>query len=93
LIAFTVTEKGLQFEVRVVTRSSKSEVVGEYDGALKIRLAAPPVDGAANSELIRTLAKTFGVPARSVVITSGHSSKTKQILVEGADPEVLKRFV
>jgi uncharacterized protein (TIGR00251 family) len=92
LIAFTESENGLRFEVRVVPRASKSAVVGEYDGALKIRLAAPPVDGAANSELIRTLAKTFGVPERSVAITSGHSSKTKHVLVEGADPEVLKRF-
>ncbi len=63
--------------VRVVPRASKSEVVGEIDGVLKVRISAPPVDGAANAELIKLLAKHFGVSKSSVEIVSGSTSKTK----------------
>jgi uncharacterized protein len=72
------------FAVRVVPRSSKSEIVGEHDGALKVKLASPPVDGAANDELVKLLAKSFGVPRSSVEIVSGHASKTKTVRVRGA---------
>jgi len=83
------TEKGdtITFTVRVVPRASKSEIVGPHDGALKVRIASPPVDGAANEELIKLLAKTFGVSKSSIEIVSGHSSKTKQIRITGATPE------
>jgi uncharacterized protein len=69
------------FSVRVVPRASKSEIVGELDGALKIRIAAPPVDGAANAELTKLLAKTFGVSKSAVEILAGQTSKTKQVKI------------
>ena len=65
--------------VVVVPRASKSEVVGEHDGALKVRIAAPPVDGAANAELIRLLAKKLGVPKRDISIVQGGTSKKKRL--------------
>jgi uncharacterized protein len=74
----------ITFAVRVVPRSSKSEIVGEHDGALKVKLASPPVDGAANDELVKLLAKGFGVPRSAVEIVSGHASKTKTVRVRGA---------
>ena len=80
------------FDVRVVPRASKSEIVGIHDGALKIRIASPPVDGAANTELIRLLAKQFGVPKSSVDIIAGMTSKTKRVSVAGASADVLKAF-
>jgi uncharacterized protein len=88
------TESGgaLTFRVRVVPRASKSAFAGEHDGALKVRVAAPPVEGAANEELARLLAKGFGVPARDVEITSGHASKTKTVRVRGATAEQLRRL-
>lgn len=52
-----------------------------HDGALKIRIASPPVDGAANGELIKLLAKTFGVRKADVEITGGQTSKTKRIRI------------
>ncbi|HMT07444.1 MAG TPA: DUF167 domain-containing protein [Pyrinomonadaceae bacterium] len=67
--------------VRVVPRASKSEVVGEIDGVLKVRIAAPPVDGAANAELVKLLAKHFSVSKSSVEIVSGATSKTKIIRI------------
>jgi hypothetical protein len=65
-------------------RASRSEVVGEHDGALKIRLSAPPVDGAANTELCAFLAKQFGTSKTQVEIETGHTSRRKRVRVRGA---------
>ncbi len=67
--------------MRVIPRASRSEIVGEYDGSLKVKLASPPVDGAANAELIKLLAKKFGVPKGDVEILSGETSKNKRIKI------------
>jgi len=69
--------------VRVVPRSSRSEIVGEYDGALKVKLASPPVDGAANEELVGLLARSFGVARSDIAITAGHTSRIKKIRING----------
>jgi len=71
------------FNIRVVPRASKSEVVGEFDGGLKVRIAAPPVDGAANEEVVKFLAREFGRPRADVSIIAGQTSKTKRICVSG----------
>ena len=86
------TERGgaIIFTVRVTARASRSHVVGEHDGMLRVRVAAPPVEGAANEELIRTLARALDVPSRAVEITSGHTSKLKQVRVSGVEPGVLE---
>ncbi len=89
LITFTEKDGNLIFTARVVPRASKSEIVGELDGALKIRIAAPPVDGAANAELIKLLAKTFEVSKSDIEITSGQTSKTKQIKITNKTREKL----
>ena len=93
MIRYTDSDGALTFPVRVVPRASKSAVAGEHDGALRVRVTAPPVEGAANEELSRLLAKEFGVPARDVEITSGHASKTKVVRVRGATAERLLRLV
>jgi uncharacterized protein (TIGR00251 family) len=72
---------GVTFVVRVVPRASRSEIVGLHDGALKVRVAAPPVDGAANEELLKFLARKLKVPRASVILVSGASSKNKVIRV------------
>lgn len=81
MINFTEKKDSLVFNVRVVPRASKSEIVGEHDFALKVRIASPPVDGAANAELIKFLAKSFGVSKAQVEIIGGQTSKTKQIKI------------
>jgi uncharacterized protein (TIGR00251 family) len=84
-----LTEKSgaVVFNVRVVPRASKSEIVGELDGALKVRIASPPVDGAANSELIKLLSKAFGVSKSEVEIIGGQTSKTKQVKISNLTAE------
>ena len=85
MIQATEKDGWLIFNVRVVPKSSRSEIVGEMDGALKIKIAAPPVDGAANEELIRVLSKRFGLAKNAVEILSGQTSKQKQVRVSGAN--------
>ena len=86
-------DRGLTFAVRVVPRASRSEIAGEYDGALRVRIAAPPVSGAANRELIRTLAKAFRLPQNAVEIVSGANSKIKTLRVRGADAATLEQLI
>lgn len=92
VLQYTEREGALIFTVRVVARASQSRVEGEHDGALRVRVAAPPVDGAANQELVRTLAHAFSLPARAVEITSGHTSRIKQVRVYGAERARLERL-
>jgi uncharacterized protein (TIGR00251 family) len=66
-------------------RASKSRVVGIREGRLEVALAAPPVDGEANRELLRTLADHFGVARRSVELTSGESGRNKRVRITGID--------
>lgn len=83
-------DESVTFQVRVVPRASRSEIVGEHDGALRIRLAAPPVDGAANEELVRLLARALGVSRSAIEITTGHSSKLKTVKVAGIQAAALE---
>jgi uncharacterized protein (TIGR00251 family) len=76
---------GVTFEVVVVPRASRSKVVGLHGTALKVTLAAPPVDGEANAELCALLAKALGVAKRAVRIVHGEHSKTKTVQVDGID--------
>ena len=76
----------------MVPRASKSEIVGVVDGSLKVRISAPPVDGAANEEVVKVLAKAFSVAKSNVSIVSGETSKTKRIRVIGATPEQLRQL-
>ena len=78
------------FTARIIPRASRSEIVGSSDDALKVRISSPPVDGAANAELVKLLAKTLGVAKSNVEITSGQTSRIKQIRVIGITTEQFK---
>jgi uncharacterized protein (TIGR00251 family) len=93
LIECKETDGWISFKVRVVPRASRSRIVGEHDGALRVRVASPPVEGAANEELVRMLAKEFRVPARAVEITSGHTSKLKHVRVTGVTVRALENLL
>jgi uncharacterized protein (TIGR00251 family) len=76
--------RGLVLEVHVQPGARRDEVVGEHGGRLKIKLAAPPVDGKANRHLLEFLAAAFAVPVARVHLLRGASSRMKTVLVEGA---------
>jgi uncharacterized protein (TIGR00251 family) len=73
----------VRFSVRVQPRASRNEVVGIYGDALKVRLTSPPVDGAANDELVKFFAHVFAVARRDVRILAGESSRSKIVEIEG----------
>ena len=73
-------------------RASKSEIVGEMDGSLRVRISAPPVDGAANDEVVKLLAKAFGVAKGNVAILSGQTSKNKRIKMIGVTARQLREL-
>ena len=69
--------------VHVQPRASRSEIIGVHGAALKVRLQAPPVDGAANEALVHLLADSLGVSRRSVRVVAGTTSRTKTVEVDG----------
>ena len=74
---------GAVLEVVVVPRASRTRVVGEHDGRLKLQLAAPPVDGAANEALLAFLADALGVRRTALALLRGETGKRKSIRIEG----------
>jgi len=70
-------------EIRLQPRGGRDAVVGERDGAVLIRISAPPVDGKANAALIAFVAKRLGVPKGSVTIVRGETARNKVIRVDG----------
>jgi len=74
-------------DVRVIPRASRPGLAGTRDGALLVRLSAPPVEGAANAELIQVLAKALDVPKRQVTIVAGERGRLKRVRVEGLTAE------
>jgi uncharacterized protein (TIGR00251 family) len=81
----TASSADALLEVRVIPRAGRSGVAGLRDGALLVRLAAAPVDGAANAELIAVLADALHLPKRSVEIVSGDRSRSKRVRIAGMD--------
>jgi hypothetical protein len=75
--------EAVRFGVLVQPRASRSEIVGVQGGALKVRVAAPPVDGAANEELARVLARRLRVPRSAVRLARGETGRRKLIEVRG----------
>jgi uncharacterized protein len=81
--SITETNGGVTFAVRVVPRSSRNQIVGVEGGALKIKLTAPPVEGAANAALIEFVAEWLGVRRSAVSIVSGDKARNKHVRVRG----------
>jgi uncharacterized protein (TIGR00251 family) len=85
LASFQIHEQNgrVRFLIRVQPRASRDEIVGLYGEALKIRLMAPPVDGAANDKLIIFLSETLAVSRSSIMIVSGQTSRSKVVEITG----------
>jgi uncharacterized protein (TIGR00251 family) len=86
-----VTDASL--DIRVIPRAHKTELAGERDGALLVRLAAPPVEGAANAALIDFLASALDLPRRSIRIVGGERSRRKRVAIAGMTPEQVRAIL
>lgn len=73
------TDNGIRVEIKVQPRSSRNQISGEQDGALKVKLTAPPVEGAANQALIDFLAQTLKIPKKNIILLRGETSRNKLI--------------
>jgi uncharacterized protein len=87
VIAIRESDGALSFMVRVQPRASRNEIDGEWQGALRVRLTVPPVEGRANEALRRFLATHLNVPVGAVRIASGERSRLKRVEVQGVRPE------
>ena len=77
--------------IRVIPRARRTEISGRRGDAILVRLAAPPVDGAANDALIAFLASRLGIPARQIVIARGTTARDKTIAIDGLPPAEIAR--
>jgi uncharacterized protein YggU (UPF0235/DUF167 family) len=88
--AVTACAGGAAIAIRVVPRAGASTIAGTRNGALLVRLAAAPVEGAANAALVSLLARTLQTAPRNITITAGHHSRDKRLSVTGADPVAVR---
>ena len=86
-------KNGLTINIYVIPRSSRSEIVGIYNDCLKIKLKSPPVDNAANKELVQFLADTLKISKRNIEIISGHKQKKKVVYIKGSDLSTIERLL
>jgi uncharacterized protein (TIGR00251 family) len=80
-------------ELRVQPRASKTELVGWHGGALKVRLTAPPAEGAANEALIALLAEVLGVRRAEIRILSGQTGRQKRVAIDTLDDAALAQRI
>jgi uncharacterized protein (TIGR00251 family) len=79
--------------IRVVPRAARSGYAGRHGDDLLFRLNAPPVEGAANAELVEVLSEVFNVPKRNITIVSGEKSRNKRVSIDGIGADDVARVV
>lgn len=79
--------------VYVKAGAGKNEIIGSFDGRLKVKIAAPPVEGKANKGLLVFLSKVLHVPVSDVLIIAGKRSKRKSVEIRGLEEEEIKRYL
>jgi uncharacterized protein (TIGR00251 family) len=84
--------KGCELLVQVVPNASRTQCAGLHDGALRLRLAAPPIEGRANTALVQWVAQQLGLPRRAVTLSTGDTSRRKKLLIDG-DPAAVAAWV
>jgi uncharacterized protein (TIGR00251 family) len=93
VLRITPRHGGVRFAVHVQPRASRNELVGTHGDAIKVRLSAVPVDGAANEALVTFLATYFAVPVQSVRVISGAHSRAKVVEVDGIAVDDVRRLI
>jgi uncharacterized protein (TIGR00251 family) len=93
MLSIKETAEGVTFPVRVLPRSSRNEVAGITGDALKVKLTAPPVEGAANKLLIEFLSEKLRVPKSRIGIVSGQTGRNKLVSVSGMNRDELSKLL
>lgn len=91
MLAIRRYPNGVIFKIFVQPRSAKSVICGLHGDALKVKVTAPPVAGAANKMCIKSLAKSLGVPQSLLEIITGANSRTKQVLLRCEQPPMSEK--
>jgi uncharacterized protein YggU (UPF0235/DUF167 family) len=91
--AVTARPGGAALAVRVIPRAGSSRIAGTRNGAILVRVAAAPVEGAANAALVSLISAALGVAPRNISITRGHHSRNKQVTITGADASTLRQIL
>ena len=86
----TDTPAGAVLNLRIVPRAARNAIQGELGDALKIRLCAPPVDGAANAALVEFLSDAFSLPRARVQLLAGATSRNKRVLLSGLTASAIR---
>ena len=89
MVLLKESKNGLSFQIHVIPHASRAELVGGQDGALKIKVTAPPVEGAANEACIKLLAKELGLKKSQMEISSGAKSRKKTVMIKDISKEEL----
>lgn len=89
MLNLSESQVGVRLEVKVQPRSSRNQIVGEQNGALKVKLTAPPVDGEANAALIDFLSSCLKIPRKDINLVKGDTSRLKLVEIAGLDPDQL----
>ena len=90
MIDVGATAGGATLRVRVSPRAPRDELAGERDGALVVRVTAPPLEGEANAAVVRLLARRLGLAPSTLSIARGSRGRDKVVLLAGIDPEDLR---
>jgi uncharacterized protein (TIGR00251 family) len=90
MVRLQESKKGLTFDIHVIPHASRAEIAGVQEGALKVKVTAPPVEGAANEACIRLLAKELGLKKSQMEISSGAKSRKKTVMIKDISKKELE---
>jgi len=87
----TKTDRGFKLNLFIQPKASKNEIIGPHNGALKVKITAPPVDGKANAELVDFLSDLLDIPKRQIEILKGETGRNKSVEILGLSEDELRR--
>jgi uncharacterized protein len=90
MVRLRESKKGLTFDIQVIPHASRAEIAGVQEGAFKVKVTAPPVEGAANEACIKLLAKELGLKKSQMEIFSGAKSRKKTVMIKDISKKELE---
>ena len=90
MVLLRESKKGLTFDIQVIPHASRAEIAGVQEGAFKVKVTAPPAEGAANEACIKLLAKELGLKKSQIKISSGAKSRKKTVMIKDISKEELQ---